>query len=343
MEEMGDVILIMVCPEACNPIENVARGGSPLPRLFRDHPSKYETTRRDQKRRTLEEVMRLINAYLPKDWALILVRLITSIPAILEEGFRGTRILTLNDNVERTTILTEWIREHEGAHFEYHWEKSASSDEEEEEEEETEEEEGEEQMMRTPDLEALLQPIEEETEQGIPLEKEVMVKTSERATLEGHAQELPIHASKNKEAMNKSAEHCKEQENVDERRDCIGWSFVLEKKKRKQMTDTVVKDVIEENPSAAHLEEPERGIVNPGVDSIWTSTMSRMKDSIRAGRITKKRRSQRKTTGTRTSTETIDVLVPPTHTFSPTTSTDLNEVWQLTLCTIKFYKYNIIH
>ena len=71
--------------------------------------------------------MRLINAYLPKDWALILVGLTTSIPAILEEGFKGTRILTLDDNVERTTILTEWIREHEGAHFEYHWEESETS------------------------------------------------------------------------------------------------------------------------------------------------------------------------------------------------------------------------
>ena len=120
MEGMGDVILIMVCCEACNPIENVTRGGGPLPRLFQDHPSKYQTARGDQKRRTPEEVMRLINAYLPKDWALILVGLTTSIPAILEEGFRGTRIFTLDDNVERTTILTEWIREHEGAHFEYH-------------------------------------------------------------------------------------------------------------------------------------------------------------------------------------------------------------------------------
>ena len=34
MEGMEDVILIMVCPEACNPIENVARGGGLLPRLF---------------------------------------------------------------------------------------------------------------------------------------------------------------------------------------------------------------------------------------------------------------------------------------------------------------------
>ena len=159
-----------------------------------------------------------------------------------------------------------------------------------------EEEEEEEQMMRTPDLEAVLQPIEEENEQAFPMEKEVMVQTSERATSQGHAQELPIHASKNKEAMNESAEHCEEQENVDERRDRIGWSSMPEKKKRKQMTDIVVKDLVTENPGATHLEEPERVTVIPGVDSIRTSTMSGMKDSIRVGQITKRRRSQRKTT-----------------------------------------------
>ena len=140
MEGMGDVILIMVCPEAYNPIENVACGGGALPRLFQDHSSKYETALGDQKRKTLEEVMRLINAYLPKDWALILVGLTTSVPAILEEGFRGTRILILDDNVQRTTILTEWIREHEGAHFEYHWEESETSALSSEEEEAKEEE-----------------------------------------------------------------------------------------------------------------------------------------------------------------------------------------------------------
>ena len=115
-----------------------------------------------------------------------------------------------------------------------------------------------------------------------------------------------------------------------------------ERKKRKQMTDTVVKDLVRENPGAAHLEEPERVTVTLGVDSIWTSTMSRMKDLIRAGQMTKRRRSQRKTTGTKASIEATNVPVPPTNTFNPTTSTNLNEVWQLTLCTSKFYKYNII-
>ena len=107
MEGMGDFILIMVYPEACNPIENVASGGGPLPRLFQDHSSKYKTTPGDLKQKTPEEVLRLINTYLPKDWALILVGLTTTVPALLEEGFRETRILTLDDNMERTTILTE--------------------------------------------------------------------------------------------------------------------------------------------------------------------------------------------------------------------------------------------
>ena len=85
-------------------------------------------------------------------------------------------------------------------------------------------------MMMMSDLEPLLQPIEEENEQGIPMEKEVVVQTSKMATSEEHAQELPIHASKKKEAMNGITEHCEEYENVDERRDHIGWSSVSEKR-----------------------------------------------------------------------------------------------------------------
>ena len=111
-----------------------------------------------------------------------------------------------------------------------------------------------------------------------------------------------------------------------------------EKKKRKHMSETVVEDLVRENLGAAYLEEPERGTVIPGVDSIRTSTMSTIKDSIRSGRITKWRRLQRKATRTRASAETRNVPVLPTTTVSPTTSTDLNDVWQLTLCNIKFYK-----
>ena len=280
--------------------------------------------------------------------------------------------------MERTTILTEWIREHEGAHFEYHCEESETStlpskeaekeqeqeqeqeqeeqeqqeqqeqeqqeeeQEKEEKEEKEEEEEGEEKMMMTPNVKPLLEQIDEENEQGIPMEKEVMVQTLETATLEGHTQKMLICASKMKGEMNDSAEHGEEQENVDEIGDHIGCSSMSEKKKRKQMSPTLAQDIVKENPSSAHVENPERDTVIPGVDSTRTSTMSAMKDSIRSGRITKKRRSQRKTTGTRASIEATNVPVLATNTLSPTTSTDLNEVWQLILCTMKLSKNNII-
>ena len=142
-------------------------------------------------------------------------------------------------------------------------------------------------MMMTPDLETVLQPIEEENEQGIPIEKEVMV--TETTSSEGHAQELPVHASKKKEAITDNAEHCQEQENVDARGDHIGWSCVPEKKKRKQVNDTNVQDIVSKNPSAAHLKKPERVIVIPREESIRTSTMSELRDSIRSCRITKRR------------------------------------------------------
>ena len=87
--------------------------------------------------------------------------------------------------------------------------------------------------------------------------------------------------------MNDIAEHCEEQENVDERRDHIDWSSVPEKKKRRQVSDIAVQDLVRENPSAAHLEKPKRVIVIPEGDSIRTSTTSAMKDSIRLGCITK--------------------------------------------------------
>ena len=153
---------------------------------------------------------------------------------------------------------------------------------------------------------------------------------------------MPIRAPKKKEAMNDIAEHCEEEENVDERRDHIGCSSVPEKNKRKQMSDTVVEDFVRENSGGAHLEKSEIVTVIPGIDSIQTSAMSAMKDSIRSGHITKRRMSRRKTIGTRGSTEATNVPLPPTNTMSPTTSTDFNKVRQITLCTIQFYKNNII-
>ena len=108
----------MVYPKASNPIENIRSGCKIVPRMFYDHSSKYPTMQWDKKRRTPEEIVQLINAYLPKEWALVLVNLSTSVQAITEEGFLGSRILTLDGNGQRSQKLSDWICEHEGVHFE---------------------------------------------------------------------------------------------------------------------------------------------------------------------------------------------------------------------------------
>ena len=49
----------------------------------------------------------------------MLVNLSTSVQAIMEEGFMGSRILTLDGNRQRIQKLSDWICEHEGVHFQY--------------------------------------------------------------------------------------------------------------------------------------------------------------------------------------------------------------------------------
>ena len=117
MEVLGDIVIVIVCPGDSNPIENLPRIGKNLPRLFQDHTSKYEANKECVKRRTPEEITRLIKSYLPKTWALALVGLGSSVPAILEHGFVGSRILSLDSSSERNMELSQWIREQEGVQF----------------------------------------------------------------------------------------------------------------------------------------------------------------------------------------------------------------------------------
>ena len=95
--------------------------------MFYDHTSKYPTMQWDKKRRTPEEIVQLINAYLPKEWALVLVNLSISVQAIMEEGFMGLRIFTLDGNGQRSQKLSGWICEHEGVHFQYPFEETTEA------------------------------------------------------------------------------------------------------------------------------------------------------------------------------------------------------------------------
>ena len=59
----------------------------------------------------------------------MLVNLSTSVQAITEEGFMGSRILTLDGNGQRSQKLSDWICEHEGVHFQYPSEETIEAEE----------------------------------------------------------------------------------------------------------------------------------------------------------------------------------------------------------------------
>ena len=79
IEKIGDIIFDMVYPEASNPIENIRSGCKIVPHMFYDHTSKYPTMQWNKKQRIPEEIVQLINAYLLKEWALVLVNTNTSV------------------------------------------------------------------------------------------------------------------------------------------------------------------------------------------------------------------------------------------------------------------------
>ena len=68
-------------------------------------------------RRILEEILRLFDCYLSKYWVLVLTRFCLAIVVITEEGFKGIQILAFDDNIERSTRLSKWIKQHDGVVF----------------------------------------------------------------------------------------------------------------------------------------------------------------------------------------------------------------------------------
>ena len=49
VQEIGDIIFVMVYPEASNPIKNIHGDCKTVPHMFYDHTSKYPTMQWDKK------------------------------------------------------------------------------------------------------------------------------------------------------------------------------------------------------------------------------------------------------------------------------------------------------
>ena len=109
---------------------------------------------------------------LSKEWTLVLVNLNTFVQATMEEGFLGSRILTLNGNKQMSTKLSDWIQEHEGVHFQYPSEET------------TEEKEpigSDDQRSTTPELEPFIRMVEVYSKEDVDIPNSGMLNVEKNA------------------------------------------------------------------------------------------------------------------------------------------------------------------
>ena len=68
-QSVVDIVVVLVCPTHTNPNVNIPRTfKAELPLSFQDYKSKWAPEVGDSKRRTPEEIAKLVKAYLPKGW-----------------------------------------------------------------------------------------------------------------------------------------------------------------------------------------------------------------------------------------------------------------------------------
>lgn len=307
MEEIGDIIFVMVYPEASNPIENIPHDCRTVPRVFHDHTSKYPTSQWDNKRRTPEELVRLINAYLPKDWALVLVNLSTSIQAITDDGFLGSRILTLDGSEQRSSMLSKWIQEHEGVQFGYPSEDAPVPE---------KPEDSNSQRSTTPDLEPLFRMAEACSQEYVDIQDSGMVNLEEKIRVEEDVQEVDRDDYTIEKTIAETEAYCATTEANDELDEEIGAAIPQRRSKRKQLNRNVhVREGVAHNQTiggAQQSKRSNRGHI--GKENI-PDPLSTVHQAFRDVPKRKRSRSTRKAFAT--ILETNDVASPRTTTPIP--------------------------
>ena len=128
-QSVADIVVVLICPTHTNPNVNIPRTfEAELPLSFQDYKSKWALEVGDSKRRTPEEIAKLVKAYLPEGWMLVLCGLGAAIPAICTQGFTGLHILNVDNSNDRDRALSTWVMGHQGARIMYPQEREGGTD-----------------------------------------------------------------------------------------------------------------------------------------------------------------------------------------------------------------------
>ena len=128
-ESAANIVVVLVCSTHTNPNVNIPRMlDVELLLSFQDCKSEWAPELGDSKQRIPEEIARLVKAYLPKGWMLILWGLDVAILVICEQGFIGSRILNIDNSIDHNRALSAWVMGHRGARITYPQKREGGTD-----------------------------------------------------------------------------------------------------------------------------------------------------------------------------------------------------------------------
>ena len=106
MQPVGDVAIIMQCPSECSTIDNFPRIQGSLQVMFGDFWSTEVLPRVEDKfERVRMKLKKMVDMFLPRNWALVVLGITMAMPTILKTGFVGSDIIIM----EGASIRTQFV------------------------------------------------------------------------------------------------------------------------------------------------------------------------------------------------------------------------------------------
>ena len=103
---------MMEDPTGSKVAANVRRGQDELPLAFIDVWNEGRMPRaKDRLERSIIELQRMVQAYLPKRWGLVALSITTSISDIVQQGFVGSEVIVLDNSMDRTRFMRNALGE----------------------------------------------------------------------------------------------------------------------------------------------------------------------------------------------------------------------------------------
>jgi hypothetical protein len=107
VQTIGGVAIVMEHPTGSRAVENIVRtpGGQLLLAFTNSWIEDRMSLVADTLERSSTELQRMVRAYLPPSWCLVVVGITTSVVDIVQDGFQGSQVIVVDWSPDRTRFL----------------------------------------------------------------------------------------------------------------------------------------------------------------------------------------------------------------------------------------------